>query len=149
MLINIIYLCTLILQPSTIGNCETYYSIIPDYTLSKLRVKKVPNTKKCTPKIYAEVGTFAGIPFTEGIGLALEVEAILKDECPGATLAQKSLRWILDHPAISTVIPGAKNEDQAKENAAAAELPPISKEAHDQLTALYDEKIDHQVRGVY
>ncbi|MGI9241359.1 MAG: aldo/keto reductase [Verrucomicrobiales bacterium] len=93
--------------------------------------------------------TFAGVPFIEGIGLALEVETILKDECPGASLAQKSLRWILDFPAISTVIPGAKNAEQAKENAAAADLPPISMEAHQRLAELYEEKIDCQVRGAY
>ena len=93
--------------------------------------------------------TFAGVPFVEGIDFALEVENILKDECPGATLAQKSLRWILDHPAISTVIPGAKNAEQAQENAAAAALPPISAEAHSQLAALYEDKIDASVRGAY
>ena len=93
--------------------------------------------------------TFAGIPFIDGMHLAVEVAKILEHECPGATLAQKSLRWILDHRAINTVIPGAKNAEQAKENAAAADLPRISKEAHAKLAELYDEKIDQQVRGAY
>ncbi|MFT5857351.1 MAG: aryl-alcohol dehydrogenase-like predicted oxidoreductase [Verrucomicrobiales bacterium] len=93
--------------------------------------------------------TFAGVPFTTGIKFAHEVDSILKDECPGATLAQKSLRWILDHGAISTVIPGAKSAQQAKENAAAADLPRISKQAHAKLAALYEEKIDQEVRGAY
>ena len=100
-------------------------------------------------KIFNVGETFAGVPFTRGVELASEVEEILKDECPGATLAQKSLRWILDHQAISTVIPGAKNAQQARENAAAAALPKISKEAHAKLTTLYQEKIDQEVRGVY
>ena len=93
--------------------------------------------------------TFAGVPFTRGIEFALEVESVLKDECPGATLAQKSLRWILDHEAISTVIPGAKHADQARENAAAAKLPPISPQSHEALAELYSEKIDGEVRGAY
>jgi aryl-alcohol dehydrogenase-like predicted oxidoreductase len=100
-------------------------------------------------KVFNVGETFAGVPFTKGIEFAQEVEEILKDECPGATLAQKSLRWILDHQSISTVIPGAKTAEQAKENAAAANLPPISKEAHAKLAALYEEKIDQEVRGVY
>ena len=93
--------------------------------------------------------TFAGVPFTKGIEFALEIENILREECPGATLAQKSLRWILDHQAISTVIPGAKTAQQANENAAAADLPSLSKEAHAKLAKLYDEQIDEEVRGAY
>ena len=100
-------------------------------------------------KVFNVGETFAGVPFIRGIELALEVEEILKDECPGATLAQKSLRWILDHKAISTVIPGAKSAAQAKENAAAAKLPRISKQAHEALAKLYEEKIDQEVRGAY
>ena len=100
-------------------------------------------------KVFNVGETFAGVRFSKGIEFALEVEEILKDECPGATLAQKSLRWILDHRAISTVIPGAKNAEQAKENAAAAALPRISKEAHAKLAALYQERIDAEVRGAY
>lgn len=100
-------------------------------------------------KVFNVGETFAGVRFSKGIEFALEVEKILKDECPGATLAQKSLRWILDHRAISTVIPGAKSAEQAKENAAAAALPRISKEAHAKLAALYQERIDAEVRGAY
>ena len=93
--------------------------------------------------------TFAGIPFRAGVELAGQVEEILRDECAGATLAQKSLRWILDHEAISTVIPGAKSPAQAEENAAAAALPKLSDEAHQRLAKLYAEQIDQQVRGAY
>jgi len=100
-------------------------------------------------KVFNVGETFAGVPFTTGIEFALEIEEMLRDECPGATLAQKSLRWILDHEAISTVIPGAKSAEQAKENAAAAALPPLSEDAHAKLAALYEAKIDREVRGVY
>ena len=43
----------------------------------------------------------------------------------GATLAQLALRWILMHDGVSTVIPGARNPDQAQANAAAAGLAPL------------------------
>ncbi len=43
-------------------------------------------------------------------------------------LAQLALQWVLDHPAVSTVIPGAKTVQQLKQNVEAAALPPLSKE---------------------
>src|SRR5690606_40502101 len=43
----------------------------------------------------------------------------------GATLAQLALRWILMDEAVSVVIPGAKNSQQALANIAAAGLPPL------------------------
>ena len=43
----------------------------------------------------------------------------------GATLAQFALRWILMHDAVSTIIPGARSPDQARANAAAADLPAL------------------------
>ncbi len=54
------------------------------------------------------------------------VERIRFVEEDGATLAQAALRFILAHPEISTVIPGAKNIAQWEENASAsqAEMPP-------------------------
>ena len=40
---------------------------------------------------------------------------------PGQTLAQAAIRFVLDHPAVSTVIPGAKTAAQVEQNLAAAE----------------------------
>ena len=40
----------------------------------------------------------------------------------GATTAQLALRWLVDQPGVSTVIPGARNAEQARANAAAADL---------------------------
>ena len=44
----------------------------------------------------------------------------------GATMAQFALRWILDQPGVSVVIPGARNPEQARRNAAAAALAPLA-----------------------
>ena len=41
---------------------------------------------------------------------------------PGVNMAQWTLAWCLKHPAISAVIPGCKDADQVKSNAAAVEL---------------------------
>ncbi len=50
----------------------------------------------------------------------------------GATMAAFALRWILMHEAVTVVIPGARNGEQAKANAAAASLAPLS---HDVMAA--------------
>jgi aryl-alcohol dehydrogenase-like predicted oxidoreductase len=43
----------------------------------------------------------------------------------GITLAQLALQYILASDAVSVVIPGARNEAQARQNAAAGKLPPL------------------------
>lgn len=52
-----------------------------------------------------------------------EVDEILKSELPdGVTLAQYALAWSLKHPAVSCVIPGCKDTEQVRMNAAVADL---------------------------
>ncbi len=52
-----------------------------------------------------------------------EVELIRKDEVPdGFNMAQWAIAWCLRHPAVTCVIPGVKNTDQVRSNAAAVEL---------------------------
>ena len=90
--------------------------------------------------------TFAGIPFEKGVELTEEL-ALLKPE--GMTLAQMSLRWILDYDAVSVVIPGASRPQQAKDNAAISDLPPLSAELHQKLERFYTEKVAQHIRGPY
>lgn len=45
---------------------------------------------------------------------------------PGRTLAQAALQFVLQHEAVSTVIPGARTPDQVRSNLAAAAAPPFS-----------------------
>jgi aryl-alcohol dehydrogenase-like predicted oxidoreductase len=52
-----------------------------------------------------------------------EVEKIRADEVPeGVDMAQWAIAWCLKHPAVTCVIPGVKNADQVRSNAAASEL---------------------------
>ena len=51
--------------------------------------------------------------------------------------AQWSLKLILSHPVISTVIPGARNAQQAEKNTSAAEGAPISKEQADAVRRMW------------
>ena len=89
--------------------------------------------------------TFSGVEFNEGIKLSREIAALLPDE----KMAQWSLRWILDHPEVTTVIPGATKIEQVQSNVASSDLSPLSKEVHQKLRALYDEKIRTAIRGHY
>jgi len=44
----------------------------------------------------------------------------------GRTLSQLALRFVIDHPAVTTVIPGARSPKQARENVQAALLPALT-----------------------
>lgn len=89
--------------------------------------------------------TFSGIEFKKGVKLSREIASLLPDD----RMAQWSLRWILDHPEVTTVIPGATKISQVKSNVAASELPPLSNEIHKKLRKLYDVKIKEAIRGHY
>jgi aryl-alcohol dehydrogenase-like predicted oxidoreductase len=45
---------------------------------------------------------------------------------PERSMVQASLRFVLDHPGVTSVIAGAKNRRQIEENAAASELPSLT-----------------------
>ncbi len=54
--------------------------------------------------------TFAGVPFEVGVAAARELARYVDD---GSTLAQFALRWVIDQPGVSTVIPGARNPSRS------------------------------------
>ena len=56
----------------------------------------------------------------------------------GGTPAQWALRWVIQQPGVSTVIPGARSTDQARQNAEASGLPPLSQAELDAIETLYD-----------
>jgi len=82
--------------------------------------------------------TFSGVDFESGLEAVDELRPLVAQ---GATLAQFALRWILDFDAVSTVIPGAKTPEQARANAAASDLPPLSEETHRLVADVYRRRI--------
>jgi aryl-alcohol dehydrogenase-like predicted oxidoreductase len=82
--------------------------------------------------------TFSGVPYE--IGLAA-VERLRPLVPPGATLGQLALRWTLMFEAVSCAIPGARTPQQARENAAAADLPPLDPATMAAVKAVYDERL--------
>lgn len=82
--------------------------------------------------------TFSGVPFEVG----LEAVERLRPLVPGgATMAQFALRWILMQEAVTVVIPGAKNKQQAEDNAAASDLPLLSDEVMAATRQVYEDLI--------
>lgn len=89
--------------------------------------------------------TFAGIEFSEGIKLSRKIASSLPDE----RMAQWAIRWILDYPEVTTVIPGASKVSQVKSNVAASDLSSLPAETHRSLKTLYYQKIKPEIRGHY
>jgi aryl-alcohol dehydrogenase-like predicted oxidoreductase len=66
--------------------------------------------------------TFSGVDYDSGLAAVEELSAVLPER---SALPAAALRWIVDQPGVTTVIPGARTPAQAERNAAAArtELP--------------------------
>ncbi len=88
--------------------------------------------------------TFSGVPYDVGLRAARKVAALTP---AGATTAQLALRWIVDQPGVSTVIPGARNAEQARANAAAADLAPLTREMLEELREVYDGDVREHVHS--
>ena len=81
--------------------------------------------------------TFAGVPYEVG----LEAVERLRSLVPGGVpMARFALRWVLDQP-VTVVIPGARDAEQARANAAAAALDPLSADVHDAVREVYAELV--------
>lgn len=78
--------------------------------------------------------TFAGVPFEVGLQAVEEVRKLIPQ---GASMAGVALRWILMNEAVTVVIPGARNAEQARSNAAAADLAPLSDEVMTAAKEIY------------
>jgi aryl-alcohol dehydrogenase-like predicted oxidoreductase len=79
--------------------------------------------------------TFSGVPYEVGLQAVEELKPLLD---PGVTLAQFALRWVIDQPGVSTVIPGARNPEQVRANAAVAEVAPLRAEQLAGVAEVYD-----------
>jgi aryl-alcohol dehydrogenase-like predicted oxidoreductase len=90
--------------------------------------------------------TFAGLPFEQGVALADRLKPLVPT---GLSMTEMALRWCLDFEAVSVIIPGAKNAEQARANARASTLPPLSAELHGQLAKIYEAEVAPHIRGPY
>jgi aryl-alcohol dehydrogenase-like predicted oxidoreductase len=77
--------------------------------------------------------TFSGVDFELGLKAVAEFEQLVPE---GTSTAQAAIAWIAAQDGVTSVIPGARNVEQAKANAAAADV-------------VLDAEFDAGVRWIY
>ncbi|HEX3761206.1 MAG TPA: aldo/keto reductase [Kofleriaceae bacterium] len=82
--------------------------------------------------------TFSGVDYEIGLAAVEELRALVP---PGITMAQLAMAWILEHEAVTCVIPGGKRPAQVDDNAGAAAVPALSAELRARIDALYGSRI--------
>ncbi len=78
--------------------------------------------------------TFSGVDFLKGLSAVEELKKILPNKY---SLTDLSLKWILSHPEVTVVIPGAKNKSQAELNTKASDLNDINN-LKDEIVNIYN-----------
>ncbi len=89
--------------------------------------------------------TFSGVPYEVGVAAARSLADVAAGL--GVSTAALALRWIIDQPGVSVVIPGARNADQAKANAAAADLEPLGADTLAAVERIYEDQIREHVHS--
>ena len=86
--------------------------------------------------------TFSGVEFGTGVQAAQEFSRLVAAAAPsGVTPAQAAIAWVWQQPGVTTVIPGARNTDQALANAAAGEVATLDEDFLAGVQDLYDARI--------
>jgi aryl-alcohol dehydrogenase-like predicted oxidoreductase len=86
--------------------------------------------------------TFSGVDYATGLEAIRRLRPLVPD---GSSMAQFALRWVLDQPGVTVVIPGARNPGQARANAAAADLAPLPPSTIAAVREVYDELVRPQI----
>jgi len=90
--------------------------------------------------------TFAGLPLEKGQELSRALGWIAEGK---ENMTRAALRWILDHEAVSTVIPGFKTSEQVLDNLGALKIPAFTNEEMKKLEQFYDNEVHQHIRGSY
>lgn len=88
--------------------------------------------------------TFSGIPFERGVELVGELRGLAPEAMP---MSQFALRWILDHPQVSTIIAGVSKPAQMADNVAASEQKSLFPALMGQLSQWYEKEVKPEIRG--
>jgi aryl-alcohol dehydrogenase-like predicted oxidoreductase len=90
--------------------------------------------------------TFSGVDYETGLAAAREFAELVRESGPaGVTTAQAALAWVWQQPGVTTVIPGARNAEQARANAAAGSVPVLGSDVFDGVRRIYDARIRESV----
>jgi aryl-alcohol dehydrogenase-like predicted oxidoreductase len=88
--------------------------------------------------------TFSGIPFERGLALVQELKGLAPESMP---MSQFALRWILDHPEVSTIIAGVSKPEQLADNVAASEQRSLFPALNAKLKEWYEKDVKPEIRG--
>ncbi|WP_454085224.1 aldo/keto reductase [Georgenia sp. Marseille-Q6866] len=88
--------------------------------------------------------TFSGVDFETGVRAATEFASVARLLVPQATTAQVALAWAAAQDGVSSVIPGARNPEQARANAAAGSLE-LPAELDDAVRTIYDRDLRESI----
>jgi aryl-alcohol dehydrogenase-like predicted oxidoreductase len=86
--------------------------------------------------------TFSGVDFETGLAAIRALNVVVPKDW---ALTDLALKWILMFDAVSTVIPGAKNETQALANSRASDLPLLSDSVMAAVKDIYNTHISKSV----
>jgi aryl-alcohol dehydrogenase-like predicted oxidoreductase len=95
-------------------------------------------------KAFSVGETFAGIPFERGVELVAELKGLAPQ---GMEMSHFALRWILDHPQVSTIIAGVSKPAQLADNVAASEEKSLFPALMGQLGQWYERNVKDEIRG--
>ncbi|WP_147803081.1 aldo/keto reductase [Alkalicoccus halolimnae] len=90
--------------------------------------------------------TFGGIPFSTGVALSRELDWISEGR---GSMTRASLKWVLEHEAVSAVIPGFKREEQVSDSIEAVNVKGFRTEEMERLEQFYDRQVHDVIRGAY
>lgn len=90
--------------------------------------------------------TFSGIDYETGLAAVEELKALFPQY---SNLAPIALRWILEFAAVSTIIPGASNPEQATANLAALNTPNLTEPQQEAVNRIYEKYIKPQVHHLW
>jgi aryl-alcohol dehydrogenase-like predicted oxidoreductase len=86
--------------------------------------------------------TFSGVDYEAGLAAAADFAALVREHLgDDVTTAQAALAWVAQQPGVSTVIPGARNAEQARANAAAGSVGPLPAALLDGVHRIYDDRL--------
>lgn len=88
--------------------------------------------------------TFNGIPFEQGLKLIEELRQLLPND---QKLLDLAIRWILDHPQVSTVICGVSSSEQLINNVKSSNTTPLTHSKYEELSNFYKTHVQQHLRG--
>ncbi len=90
--------------------------------------------------------TFSGINYELGLQAVEKLKALFPGE---ENLAPRALQWILTHPEVSCVIPGASKVDQVHSNLSIYQLPALTDPQISAMNDIYEELIKPSVHYLW